>query len=127
MSATGIDVVESPACGLRIMMEVFTWTSTVLPKKVTLEYQECSFSVEFSTSLREKHWQIVTLEFYSSISPPSASIAHSIRVRKPLTASLGQMVFIDVFHCSGRYFHQRGGFNVMGMLINFNHAPPHTS
>ncbi|VDL63133.1 unnamed protein product [Hymenolepis diminuta] len=55
--ALSIDVVDSLACSLRIMMEVFTWTSAVLPKKVILEYHECSFSVEFSTSLREKHWQ----------------------------------------------------------------------
>ncbi|VDO15894.1 unnamed protein product [Rodentolepis nana] len=53
-----IDIVDSVACGLRIMMEVFTWTPSILPTKVILEYHECSFSVEFSTSLREKQWRI---------------------------------------------------------------------
>ncbi|KAM7541728.1 hypothetical protein Aperf_G00000013577 [Anoplocephala perfoliata] len=52
-----IDVVDSLACGLRIMMEVFTWAPSVLPKKVILEYYECSFVAEFSTSLREKKWR----------------------------------------------------------------------
>nr|CDS30411.1 hypothetical protein HmN_000281100 [Hymenolepis microstoma] len=56
--ALGIDIVDSLACGLRIMMEVFTWTPSILPTKVTLEYHECSFSVEFSISFREKQWRI---------------------------------------------------------------------
>ncbi|KAM3171674.1 hypothetical protein ACTXT7_016138 [Hymenolepis weldensis] len=37
------------------------------------------------------------------------------------------MVFIDVLRCSDYYLHQRGGFGVMEMTINFlfNHAPLH--
>ncbi|KAM3184690.1 hypothetical protein ACTXT7_007851 [Hymenolepis weldensis] len=37
---------------------------------------------------------------------------------------IDEVVFIGVLHCSGYCLHQRGGFGVMGMLINFlfNHA-----
>ncbi|KAM3171282.1 hypothetical protein ACTXT7_016925 [Hymenolepis weldensis] len=37
-----------------------------------------------------------------------------------------QLVFVDVLHSSDYCFHERGGFGVMGSLINFqfNRAPP---
>ncbi|KAH9281114.1 hypothetical protein ECG_06456 [Echinococcus granulosus] len=57
----GIDVTDSLPCGLKVLMEMFTWTPTTIPKKVILEHRECSFSVEFSTSLREKQWKRETI------------------------------------------------------------------
>ncbi|VUZ46525.1 unnamed protein product, partial [Hymenolepis diminuta] len=38
------------------------------------------------------------------------------------------VVLIDVLHCADYCFYERGGFGVMGMLINFlfNHAPYHS-
>ncbi|KAL5966989.1 Titin [Taenia solium] len=53
----GIDVTDSFPCGLKVLMETFTWTPATIPKKVLLEHRECSFWVEFSTSLREKQWK----------------------------------------------------------------------
>ncbi|KAM3184418.1 hypothetical protein ACTXT7_008397 [Hymenolepis weldensis] len=62
------------------------------------------------------------VEGFYLIYPPSASITDPTQA----TVSFDEVVFIYVLHCSGYRFHQRGGFGVMGMLIDFlfNHAPP---
>ncbi|KAL5107790.1 Immunoglobulin superfamily DCC subclas member 4 [Taenia crassiceps] len=57
----GIDVTDSLPCGLKVLIEMFTWTPATIPKKMILEHQDCSFWAEFSTSLREKQWKRETI------------------------------------------------------------------
>ncbi|VDM31964.1 unnamed protein product [Hydatigera taeniaeformis] len=56
-ATAGIDVMNSLPCGLKVLVEVFIWTPTTIPRKMILEYHECSFWVEFSSSLRQKQWK----------------------------------------------------------------------
>ncbi|KAM3184691.1 hypothetical protein ACTXT7_007852 [Hymenolepis weldensis] len=55
----------------------------------------------------------------------TASLAACLQILTQITTEYkDEVVFIGVLHCSGYCLHQRGGFGVMGMLINFlfNHA-----
>ncbi|KAM3186826.1 hypothetical protein ACTXT7_003549 [Hymenolepis weldensis] len=75
---------------------------------------------------------VVTVQFSDGSVLPwhriMENFGHLNNLNKRLTAIFDEAVFIDSFKSSGYCFHQRGGFGVMGIIINFifNHAPPHT-